>query len=37
MPPRHLSQRHAITMAFFNNPDLLVIRPTATPTGVANR
>lgn len=31
-----LGQRHAIAMAFFNNPSLLVIRPTTTATGIGN-
>ena len=37
MTPRHLGQRHVITMAFLDNPNLLVVRPTPTATRIGNR
>lgn len=37
MPPRHLGQRHAIAMAFLNNPNLLVMRPLPTATSLRDR
>ena len=37
MAPRDIGQCHAVAMAFFNNPDLLIIRPTASTTRVGNR
>lgn len=37
MAPCDLRQCHAIAMAFLNDPDLLVIRPTATAAGIRDR
>lgn len=37
MPPGNLGQRHAVALAFLNDPKLLVIRPATAATGIRNR
>lgn len=37
MPTRNICNRHAIALAFLNNPNLLVIRPATAATGIRNR
>jgi hypothetical protein len=37
MASRNFGQRHAVAKAFLDDPDLLIIRPTATTTRVGNR